>query len=90
MDGDGRKNCAGPFVSGGAERRLQSVNVYRIFLHDARNAEPIELAAEFGRDARAHEFAHERLASSPYYEAIEVWRGSVKLCHLRTALPQAA
>jgi hypothetical protein len=66
------------------------MNAYRILIHHAGGTEPIELAAEFARDERAHEFARERLASSPKFQAIEVWRGPVKLCHLRTAVPQAA
>lgn len=66
------------------------MKAYRILVHDDRDRDPIVLSAEFARDERAHEFAHERLASSPHYEAIEVWRGPVKLCHVRTALPKAA
>ena len=53
--------------------------LYRILVHDERSADPIELAAEFGGDERAYEFAHERLKSSPRYTAIEVWRGPVRL-----------
>ncbi len=56
---------------------------YRIVVHDRRESEPIELAAELARDERAHEVARERLASSPHFSAVELWRGPVKLCHLR-------
>lgn len=66
------------------------MKAYRVLVHDARDVEPVELIAELAHDRRAHEFARERLAASPYVLAIEVWRGAVKLCHLRTGERQAA
>jgi len=41
----------------------------------------LTLAAELAHDARAREFARERLASSTDYEAVEVWREGLKLFH---------
>jgi|HubBroStandDraft_5_1064220.scaffolds.fasta_scaffold176707_2 hypothetical protein len=58
------------------------MKAYRILVHDLREREPVVLAAELAHDARAHEFARDRLSSSAHLAAIEVWRGSVKLCHL--------
>jgi len=58
------------------------MKAYRILVHDLREREPVELAAELAHDARAHEVARERLSSSSYFAAVEVWRGAVKLCHL--------
>jgi hypothetical protein len=63
---------------------------YRIVVHDRRESEPIELAAELGRDERAREIARERLASSPHFSAVELWRGPVKLCHLQRVERRAA
>lgn len=66
------------------------MKTYRILVHDRRNAAPIELVAEMARDARAQEFARERLASSADVAAIEVWSGPVKLCHFRSEAPRQA
>ena len=66
------------------------MKAYRILVHDARDVEPIELTAVLAHDRRAHEFARERLAGSPYIRAIEVWRGLVKLCHLKTGVRESA
>ena len=60
------------------------MRAYRILVHDVRDTQPVELIAELAHDRRAHEFARERLSTSPYIRAIEVWRGLVKLCHIRT------
>lgn len=66
------------------------MKAYRVLVHDVRDADPIELMAELAHDRRAHEFARERLAASPYVRAIEVWRGLVKLCHLKSGIREAA
>ena len=66
------------------------MKAYKILVHDVREADPIELAAELAHDARAHEIAHQRLTSSTYVAAIEVWRGHVKLCHLKSGQLRAA
>ena len=66
------------------------MKAYRVLVHDLRERAPIELTAELASDARANEFARERLASSASYMAIEVWRGEVKLLHLRSGLRVAA
>lgn len=66
------------------------MKAYKILVHDVREADPIELAAELAHDARAQEFARQRLASSDHVAAIEVWRGAVKLCHLRNTQSLAA
>lgn len=44
----------------------------------ASSPEP-SAAAELVHDARACEFAHQRLTSSPNHRAIEVWREGTKL-----------
>ena len=58
------------------------MKTYRILVHDLGQSEPIVLAAELAGDRRAREFAHERLASSPDYAAVEVWDGAVRLCRV--------
>ena len=83
--------AATPATSGGFETEgFFPMKSYRIVVHDRREREPIELAAELGRDERAHEVARERLASSPYFAAVELWRGPVKLCHLQRVDRKAA
>ena len=77
--GDRRRTRAGRLAT------ESHVKAYRILVHDRRWREPVELAAEMARDERACEYARERLASSDYYDAVEVWRGEVKLCHLVSA-----
>ena len=58
------------------------MQAYIILVHDNRRREPDVLVAEMARDERACEFARERLSSSSHHQAVEVWRGAVKLCHL--------
>jgi hypothetical protein len=58
------------------------VKTYTILVHDRRFRRPVTLTAELAHDARAAEFAHQRLNASPDHEAIEVWRDRVKLYHL--------
>ncbi|HEY3798885.1 MAG TPA: hypothetical protein VGL58_11080 [Caulobacteraceae bacterium] len=52
---------------------------YLILVFDSREQEPIQLNAEMAHDARAGEFACERLESSRYFTAIEVWRDQTKV-----------
>jgi hypothetical protein len=59
------------------------MKAYLILVHDRDAGETIRLSAELAHDERAKEFARERLAQSPAYEAVEVWSGNVKLCHVR-------
>ncbi len=66
------------------------MKAYRIFVFDRRLAEPIRLAAELRHDARAREFARERLASSAHYDAIEVWEGGSQLLRLERAAAATA
>ena len=75
---------------GVAKTSVRPMKAYKILVHDDREADPIELAAELAHDARAQEFARQRLASSDHFAAIEVWRGPVKLCHLKSPQPLAA
>ena len=56
------------------------MKAYRILVQDSRLNETVELAAEFRSDARAREFASQRLASSDHVKTIEVWAGPVRLC----------
>lgn len=58
---------------------------YRILVNDLRAEAPAELAAEFAHDARAREFARQRLEASPSMKAIEVWRDRLKLCRFEAA-----
>jgi hypothetical protein len=55
------------------------MNTYRILVHDAHGGAPTVLTAELASDARALEFAHERLAAHPEVAAIEVWIGAARL-----------
>lgn len=66
------------------------MKAYRILVHDSRLGETVELAAELRGDARAREFARERLASSDHVKAIEVWAGPVRLCSYRSDERRAA
>jgi hypothetical protein len=52
---------------------------YTILLHDRRGAEPLTLSAIVADDARACEFAHERLVTSRECEAVEVWHAGRRL-----------
>jgi hypothetical protein len=61
------------------------MKAYLILVHDQSAGGTIRLAAQLAHDDRAKEFARERLAQSPAYEAVEVWSGGVKLCHVRRA-----
>ena len=63
---------------------------YRILVEDRREGAPSELAAEFAHDARACEFARQRLDTTPMMAAIEVWAGPVRLCRYEHAARQAA
>lgn len=66
------------------------MKAYKILVHDDREGDPIELAAELAHDARAREFARDRLASSAHIMAIEVWRGPLKLCRFTSGQLRAA
>jgi hypothetical protein len=66
------------------------MKAYKILVHDDRERDPIEFAAEMAHDARAQEFARQRLASSSHVAEIEVWRGHVMLCHLKSGQLRAA
>ena len=69
----------------------RSVKTYKILVHDRRCREPIVLTAEMKRDSRACEYARDQLASSPNYDAIEVWQADLQLCRLaRPAAPERA
>ena len=62
-----------------------TVKTYSILVHDRRRPETTSLVAELAHDARAIDFARERLDSSAHYQAIEVWREGVKLFEARNA-----
>jgi hypothetical protein len=66
------------------------MKAYRILVHDARSAAPIELAAEMAHDVRVAEYCRHRLASSAEVSSIEIWSGAKKLCHLRSEAREAA
>jgi hypothetical protein len=66
------------------------MKAYRILVDDRREDAPRELAAEFAHDARACEFARQRLEATPLMAAIEVWSGLVRLCRYEHAVRQAA
>jgi hypothetical protein len=66
------------------------MKAYRILVHDARSAAPIELAVEMAHDARVAEHCRQRLASSAEVSSIEIWSGAKKLCHLQSEARQAA
>jgi hypothetical protein len=55
------------------------MKTYTILVHDRRWAERVTIEAVLADDARACEFAHERLASSIDCEIVEVWRAGKKL-----------
>ena len=55
------------------------VKAYTIVVHDRRSGEPLRLATEMAHDARACEFARQRLASSPHITAVEVWCDELRL-----------
>jgi len=55
------------------------MTTYTILIHDRRWAEPVSLEAVLADDARACEFAHERLVSSIDCVAVEVWHAGRKL-----------
>ena len=74
----------------GDNERLQTMQAYRILVHDSRSAAPIELAAEMAHDARVTEYCRERLATSAAVGSIEIWSGDKKLCHLWSEARQAA
>ena len=60
------------------------MKAYRILVQDNRMSGTVELAAEMRGDARALEFARDRLASSEHVYAVEVWAGPVRLASYRT------
>jgi hypothetical protein len=49
------------------------MRTYTIRIHDRRWAEPVSMDAVLADDARACEFAHERLVSSVDCAVVEVW-----------------
>jgi len=55
------------------------VKTYTIVVHDRRWRGPMTLAAVLAHDARACEFAHERLVTSRDCEAVEVWHAGRRL-----------
>ena len=55
------------------------MKTYTILVHDRRWAEPVTLEAVLADDARAAEFAHERLATSIDCAAVEVWHDGTQL-----------
>jgi len=66
------------------------MKAYRILVQDSRLGGTVELAAEFRSDARAREFACERLASSDHVKAVEVWAGPIRLCRYASDARRAA
>ena len=66
------------------------MKAYRILVDDRCVDAPRELAAEFAHDARACEFALQRLETSPLMAAIEVWSGEVRLCRYEHEIRRAA
>ena len=61
------------------------MKTYTIVVHDRRWREPMTLAAELAHDARACEFARQRLGASDDIEAIEVWRNGARLYQVSLA-----
>jgi hypothetical protein len=61
-----------------------AMKAYRILVQDSRMGGVVELAAEMRGDARALEFARNRLASSDHVDAVEVWSGPVRLGSYRS------
>jgi hypothetical protein len=55
------------------------MKTYRILVQDRRHAEPLALDALLANDARAREFARERLANDRDCEAVEVWHAGRQL-----------
>jgi hypothetical protein len=55
------------------------VKTYTIVMYDRRGREPVTLTAVLAHDARACEFALQRLGASVDIVAIEVWRNGAKL-----------
>jgi len=66
------------------------MKTYRILVHDARCAAPIELVAEMARDERAQQYARDQWSASANVEAIEVWSGPRRLCRFEDAARRAA
>jgi hypothetical protein len=60
------------------------VKTYTILVRDRGGRDPVCLLAELAHDTRAVDFARERLASSPRYVAIEVWRDGEQLFEARS------
>ncbi|HWA62321.1 MAG TPA: hypothetical protein VG939_13155 [Caulobacteraceae bacterium] len=58
------------------------MNSYMVYVHDRRYRTPTLLVADFAHVDRAAAFAAERLASSPHYFAIEVWRDDALIVRL--------
>jgi len=70
-----------------------SMKDYTIYIHRYGQRERQVLYAQLRDDARAREFAGQRLAASPEHAAIEVWDGAAQLCCLSAEpieLPAAA
>jgi hypothetical protein len=61
------------------------VKTYTIVVHERRGREPMTLMAVLAHDARACEFALERLGAAGDVEAVEVWRNGAKLYQLSQA-----
>jgi hypothetical protein len=55
------------------------MKTYRILIHDRRWAEPVSMEAVLADDARACEFARQRLVSSIHCEVVEVWHAGKEL-----------
>ena len=66
------------------------MKTYTIVVHDRRWRGPMTLAAVLAHDARACEFALQRLGASRAIEAVEVWRNGAKLYQLSQADALAA
>jgi len=63
------------------------MKAYRILIYEGAGEAPIELAAELAHDARARQFAGEKLAARRV-SAVEVWSGGQMLTRL-TGAPAA-
>lgn len=66
------------------------MKAYRILIYENAGEPPMELAAELLHDARARQFAGQKLANSRRVSAVEVWTDRSLLLRLTSGLERAA
>ncbi len=66
------------------------MKAYRILIYEGAGEPPMELAAELVHDARARQFAGQKLAESRQVSAVEVWSGRSLIARFTDASTLAA